>query len=137
MKLRDSYMDDIFVRTLYGPVPLKHALHWPIFASFNEVAGCAAWMGGRIPTAEEARSIYSYVDGLKLKDGDKIGKTVPAVNAYADSFPFYLPTTLPCTILPSYYSTMKGIGLRANLPKPPRKQRRRRKPATLRPLLRR
>lgn len=105
MKLRDSYMDDIFVRTLYGPVPLKHALHWPIFASFNEVAGCAAWMGGRIPTAEEARSIYSYVDGLKLKEiGDKIGKTVPAVNAYADSFPFssYHPTMYRRAILLSY-----------------------------------
>jgi L-histidine Nalpha-methyltransferase / hercynylcysteine S-oxide synthase len=86
IKLRDSYMDDILVRTVYGPVPLKHALHWPVFASFDELAGCAAWMGGRIPTAEEARSIYSYVDSLKLKEiGKKVGKTVPAVNAYVRS----------------------------------------------------
>jgi hypothetical protein len=40
-------------------------------------------MGGRIPTLEEARSIYSHVDGLKLKEAEQhLGKTVPAVNGY-------------------------------------------------------
>ncbi|KAL5344274.1 hypothetical protein ACLOAV_010778 [Pseudogymnoascus australis] len=71
MKLRDSYMDDIFVRTFYGPVPLKHALHWPVFASFNELAGCAAWMGDAYRRPRRRGEI-----------GDKIGKTVPAVNAH-------------------------------------------------------
>jgi hypothetical protein len=68
---------------VYGSVPLKYALDWPIHASYDELAGCAAWMGGRIPTMEETRSIYSHVDGLRSKEAEnQLGKTVPAVNGY-------------------------------------------------------
>jgi hypothetical protein len=71
------------VRTVYGLVSLEFALDWPVFSSYDELAGCASWMGGRIPTFEEARSIYSHVDGLKTKEAEQhLGKTVPAVNAY-------------------------------------------------------
>jgi hypothetical protein len=64
-------------------VPLNFALDWPVFASYDELAGCAKWMGGRIPTVEEARSIYSHADGLKIKEAEQhLGKTVPAVNGY-------------------------------------------------------
>lgn len=78
-----SYLEDVAIRTVYGLVPLRYALHWPVFASYDELAGCAAWMGGRIPTVEEARSIYSHVDGLKLKEAEQhLGKTVPAVNGH-------------------------------------------------------
>jgi len=74
-------MKNKMVRTVYGLVPLKYALHWPVFASYDELAGCAGWMGGRIPTADEARSIYSYADSLKLHEAEKqLGKTIPAVN---------------------------------------------------------
>lgn len=69
------------MRTVYGEIPLKNALDWPVFASYDELAGCASWMGGRIPTFEEARSIYSHVRGLKIKEAEQhLGKTVPAVN---------------------------------------------------------
>jgi hypothetical protein len=37
-------------------------------------------MGGRIPTAEEVRSIYSYVDHMKKKEFEALGYTIPAVN---------------------------------------------------------
>jgi hypothetical protein len=68
---------------MYGPVPLKFALDWPVFASYDELAGCAAWMGGRIPTMEEARSIYAYVEKQKeLSKRSKLSNMVPAVNAY-------------------------------------------------------
>jgi L-histidine Nalpha-methyltransferase / hercynylcysteine S-oxide synthase len=78
------YLEGIAVRTVYGLVPLKYALHWPVIASYDELASCATWMGGRIPTMEEARSIYSHVDGLKLKEAEQqLGKTVPAVNGFA------------------------------------------------------
>lgn len=78
-----DFMAGKSVRTVYGLVPLKYALDWPVFASYDELAACAAWMGGRIPTAEEAQSIYSYVDYLKRnRFEDKLGKTLPAVNAY-------------------------------------------------------
>jgi len=79
--LTKAFLEGKSVRTVYGLVPLKYALDWPVFASYDELAGCASWIGGRIPTAEEARSIYSHVDGLKVKEAEQhLGKTVPAVN---------------------------------------------------------
>ncbi|KAI1107028.1 C-type lectin protein [Jackrogersella minutella] len=78
-----SFLEGKAVRTVYGLVPLKYALDWPVFASYDELAGCAAWLGGRIPTFEEARSIYTYVDNMKKKEAErKLGRTVPAVNAH-------------------------------------------------------
>ena len=73
------------MRTVYGNVPLKLALGWPVVASYDELNGCAQWMGGRIPTEEEARSLYSYVDSTKLKCQQSLGNTIPAVNGYVDS----------------------------------------------------
>jgi formylglycine-generating enzyme required for sulfatase activity len=73
--------DGKYVRTVYGTVPLKFALHWPVMASYDELMGCAQWMGGRIPTMEEGRSIYSYVDSIKAPEISKsLGNTIPAVN---------------------------------------------------------
>ncbi|KAI2624386.1 C-type lectin protein [Hypoxylon sp. NC1633] len=78
-----SFLEGKAVRTVYGLVPLKYALDWPIFASYDELARCATWLGGRIPTFEEARSIYTYVDNMKRKEVERqLGKTVPAVNAH-------------------------------------------------------
>lgn len=81
-----SFLDDKAVRTVYGPVPLGLALDWPVFASYDELSACAAWMGGRIPTYEEARSIYAHADVLRGKKmmllESKLGATVPAVNGY-------------------------------------------------------
>lgn len=82
----DAYLTDKSVRTVYGPVPLAYALDWPVMASYNELAGCAKWMGGRIPSLEEARSIYNYVDQLNRKDGGEVlASTIPAVNGYQAS----------------------------------------------------
>jgi L-histidine Nalpha-methyltransferase / hercynylcysteine S-oxide synthase len=81
-ELPTSFLDDKAVRTVYGLVPLKDALDWPIFASYDELSGCASWMGGRIPTVDEVRSIYAHVNVLKREEAErKLGKTVPAVNA--------------------------------------------------------
>jgi len=77
----ESFMHGFAVRTVYGPVPLKYAMDWPVSASYDELAGCAAYMGGRIPTMEEARSIYLYVEAIKKREATKaLGKTIPAVN---------------------------------------------------------
>ena len=74
------------VRTVYGAVPLMFALEWPVAASYDELVGCAKYMGGRIPTAEEARSIYDWADGLnKKKAAGTQSRMIPAVNRYADS----------------------------------------------------
>lgn len=72
--------DGKYVKTVYGTVPLKYALGWPVVASYDEVAGCAQWMGGRIPTLEEARSIYNYVETSKSKEVQALGNNIPAVN---------------------------------------------------------
>ncbi|KAL1841211.1 hypothetical protein VTK73DRAFT_3565 [Phialemonium thermophilum] len=82
-KLPESFFDGKFVRTVYGLVPLRYALDWPIFASYDELSACASWMGGRIPTFEEARSIYAYAEALKKEKAERtLGKTVPAVNGH-------------------------------------------------------
>jgi L-histidine Nalpha-methyltransferase / hercynylcysteine S-oxide synthase len=79
--LPDDFLEGKSVRTVYGLVPLKYALDWPAFASYDELSGCAAWLGGRIPTFEEARSIYAWVEFMKKDEAErKLGKTVPAVN---------------------------------------------------------
>ncbi|MCJ1312598.1 hypothetical protein MMC25_006272 [Agyrium rufum] len=82
-KLSDAFLRGKAIRTVYGPVPLSLALDWPIIASYDELAGCAKWMDGRIPTLEEARSIYSYVDELKAKNASGVRNgTIPAVNSH-------------------------------------------------------
>ena len=48
----DKFLEGKAVRTVYGSVPLKYALHWPVSACYDELAGCATYMGGRIPTME-------------------------------------------------------------------------------------
>ncbi|KAF4122989.1 L-histidine Nalpha-methyltransferase / hercynylcysteine S-oxide synthase [Geosmithia morbida] len=83
--LPTSFVQDKAVRTVYGLVPLSQALDWPVFASYDELSGCAAWMGGRIPTFEEARSIYAHVIDSRRKKkipGQKLAATFPAVNGH-------------------------------------------------------
>ncbi|KAK1777450.1 C-type lectin protein [Copromyces sp. CBS 386.78] len=83
-KIPSSFLEKTAVRTVYGLVPLKLALDWPVFASYDELVGCATYMGGRIPTFEETRSIYAYAEALKKKKEAErqLGRTVPAVNAH-------------------------------------------------------
>ncbi|KAF2492218.1 hypothetical protein BU16DRAFT_529576 [Lophium mytilinum] len=70
-----------YVRTVYGAIELQYALDWPVIASYDELAGCAQWMGGRIPTAEETRSIYAYVERTKAKEVQNAHREmIPAVN---------------------------------------------------------
>ncbi|KAL8769936.1 MAG: hypothetical protein Q9209_004183 [Squamulea sp. 1 TL-2023] len=80
---KGPYLNGKFVRTVFGPVALKYALAWPVFASYDELARCAKWMNGRIPTVEEVRSIYSYVDLAKKEEADKVqAKKISAVNGH-------------------------------------------------------
>lgn len=82
-ELPSSFLTTKSVRTVYGLVPLKYALDWPVFASYDELAGCARYLGGRIPTFEETRSIYQLVnDASSDKTNRKLSRTVPAVNGH-------------------------------------------------------
>jgi L-histidine Nalpha-methyltransferase / hercynylcysteine S-oxide synthase len=71
-----------FVRTVYGPVPLAYALDWPVMASYDELAAFARWSHGRIPTLEEVRSIYSYVDATKKEAAKVSSSLISAVNGF-------------------------------------------------------
>lgn len=80
-----KFLRDKNIRTVFGLVPLKFALHWPVCASFEELEGCAAYMGGRIPTLEEARSIYHFAESTALAGNKAVsahGQRIPAVNSH-------------------------------------------------------
>lgn len=81
--LTKAYPDGKSVKTVYGPVPLKYALDWPMIASYDELLGCAKWMGGRIPTFEEVQSIYTHVRLSKTKEVELVQtRIISAVNGY-------------------------------------------------------
>ncbi|KAG6876761.1 hypothetical protein C0993_000588, partial [Termitomyces sp. T159_Od127] len=50
------------VRTLYGPVSMNIARHWPVTASYNDLSTYAIAKGGRIPTEAELRLFYDTFD---------------------------------------------------------------------------
>ncbi|KAF2396540.1 hypothetical protein EJ06DRAFT_483372 [Trichodelitschia bisporula] len=78
-----AFVEGKSVRTVFGPVPLKYTLEWPVVASYDELTACARWMGGRIPTVEEVKSIYEHVADKKLLGVENaLGKTIPAVNGH-------------------------------------------------------
>ncbi|KAL5042352.1 hypothetical protein BDW71DRAFT_190227 [Aspergillus fruticulosus] len=60
-----DFLTDLSVRTVFGPVPLKLAQDWPVIASYDELQRYASWMNCRLPTFEEAKSIYAHSARLK------------------------------------------------------------------------
>ena len=51
----DGEDGEVRVRTLYGPVPMEYAKHWPVLTAYDDLATYAAHKGGRIPTEPELR----------------------------------------------------------------------------------
>ncbi|KAK2464599.1 hypothetical protein APHAL10511_003388 [Amanita phalloides] len=49
---------EIQVRTLYGPVPMKMARHWPVMTTYSNLSTYATVKGGRLPTEPELRLFY-------------------------------------------------------------------------------
>ncbi|KAL2843896.1 hypothetical protein BJY01DRAFT_191637 [Aspergillus pseudoustus] len=58
------------IRTVFGPVPLQFAQDWPVIASYDELNQYAQWMQCRLPTFEEAKSIYTHSARLKKHTSD-------------------------------------------------------------------
>lgn len=50
--------DTVKVRTLYGPIEMEFAEHWPVIASYNDLSTYATVKGGRLPTEPELRLFY-------------------------------------------------------------------------------
>ena len=76
-----DFMEKKYIKTVFGLVPLKYARHWPVMASYDELAGCVQWMGGRIPTRQELQVIYEYLESVKVNwDAKKLSATFNAVN---------------------------------------------------------
>lgn len=77
-----SFCCDKAIRTVFGAIPLEYALSWPVSASYEELSGCAQYMGGRIPTFEESRSIYLHAEALHNSDAaaQANARMIPAVN---------------------------------------------------------
>lgn len=73
----EDFLKAFSVRTVFGSVPLELAQDWPVIASYDELALYAHWMECRIPTFEEAKSIYVYSDKCQdsapsgTQNGDK------------------------------------------------------------------
>ncbi|KAK5200061.1 hypothetical protein LTR92_000602 [Exophiala xenobiotica] len=78
-----AWLEGKSVRTVYGLVPLKFALDWPVMASYNELVAYAKWSNGRIPSLEEARSLYKYVQDPPQSTVEKVtSKLISAVNGH-------------------------------------------------------
>ncbi|RVX75054.1 hypothetical protein B0A52_01331 [Exophiala mesophila] len=77
-----EFLGDKALRTVWGPLPLKDALDWPVMASYDELAAYAKWANGRIPTLEEARSIYHHVESRKDTLEKVPSKLISAVNGH-------------------------------------------------------
>ncbi|EPS44094.1 hypothetical protein H072_1940 [Dactylellina haptotyla CBS 200.50] len=78
-----SAFKGLFVKTVFGPVPMIYAQYWPVLASYTELDGCAKWMGGRLPTREELQGIYAYFEVAKKDlEAKKLAAMIDAVNGH-------------------------------------------------------
>ncbi|ODH33792.1 hypothetical protein ACO22_03274 [Paracoccidioides brasiliensis] len=67
-----DFLEKFAIRTVFGPVPLKWVLDWPVMASYNELQEYAKFVNCRIPTFEEVRSIYKYSALCKSKETNRV-----------------------------------------------------------------
>jgi formylglycine-generating enzyme required for sulfatase activity len=51
------------IKSLYGPVSMNVARHWPLMASGEELMRYAQWKGGRLPTEPELRLLWESETG--------------------------------------------------------------------------
>lgn len=54
--------EGIQVRTVYGPVPMAIAQHWPVLTSYDALSEYAISRGGRLPTETELRLFFDMYE---------------------------------------------------------------------------
>lgn len=70
-----SWVDEdgeIKVRTMFGPVPMAIAAHWPVLTSYDDLVAYASSKGGRLPTEPELRLFLDTYD-VGYEGGANIG----------------------------------------------------------------
>lgn len=50
------------VKTVYGPVSMVIAAHWPVLTAYDDLAAYAKSKGGRLPTESELRLFLDTYD---------------------------------------------------------------------------
>lgn len=114
----DEFLKGKAVRTVYGPVPLVHALDWPCCGSYDQLFRLADSKGCRIPTAEEAQSIYAYAEELKaMENGGSVcldGLPMKQRSLFADlrgcNVGFENFHLLPVTLAEDKLAGLAGLG---------------------------
>jgi hypothetical protein len=53
----------VLVRTLYGPVSMDVAKHWPVQTNYDDLSTYAKVKGGRLPTLSELRAFWEKYQG--------------------------------------------------------------------------
>jgi len=74
VKIPDSWVEVkgvTKVRTLYGPVDMDIAQHWPVLTSYDELSKYVVVQGGRLPSEAELRLFYDkfssgYIGGANV-----------------------------------------------------------------------
>ena len=69
--VQDADTNEINVRTLYGPVEMEYAKHWPCLTAYDDLLAYAQSKGGRLPTEPELRLFLdkyqiSYAEGANV-----------------------------------------------------------------------
>ncbi|KAF8448703.1 C-type lectin protein [Boletus edulis BED1] len=67
-----SSENEIQVRTVYGPVPLSVARHWPVLTSYDGLSAYAKSKDGRLPTEPELRLFLDTYD-VSYTSGANVG----------------------------------------------------------------
>lgn len=66
----ENFIESFTTKTVFGPVPLKLAVDWPVYISYNDATAYADWAGARLPTLHEARSIHRQVEEKAKANND-------------------------------------------------------------------
>ncbi|KAE8319987.1 C-type lectin protein [Aspergillus transmontanensis] len=80
----EEFIDRLAVKTVYGLLPLRLALDWPVYTSYNEAVGYAEWAGARLPTLHEARSIHRQVEEENAEKTQESQNREPASKSIRD-----------------------------------------------------
>ncbi|KAL4932946.1 DUF323 domain protein [Aspergillus undulatus] len=106
----EDHLAGLAVRTVFGPVSLNLAQDWPVIASYEELERYASWKNCRLPTFEEAKSIYAQSARLKEADSDGVpdGTTNGAAKPHLKNG-YTKPTTHQPVLPPSVSSASNPV----------------------------